>query len=191
MFCSIECRDEFYKYADLSSEKFNKFVFLLKKIAATFGGQKKLNKFINKHSSTSIFDFDFSDPSQSDYLLNIYKCFLSASSSSMGYGEDWLSENVDAATKKLITHIAGILIGNSTSRHHSDHKGRTYDENKKYLSKIERKRNQLTKLCFSTFRAMLNHSCVPSIDFFCVENTAIFYVKEPIKANEQLFISYV
>jgi hypothetical protein len=193
MFCSIECRDEFYKYADLSPGHINKFAFLLEKIAATFGGQEKLNKFINKHSSTSIFDFDFSDPHHPDYLLNICKCFLSAHPSCFAKEIeelDWGKKDLDATTDRLLRLLLGNFIGNSISTANVEHKGITYDESK-YSIRLDQMRTSLDKQLFSTFRALLNHSCVPNVDFFCIENTVIFYVKEPIKANEQLFISYM
>jgi hypothetical protein len=188
MFCSTECRDEFYKYSDLSSGHYNCYNFLLKKIEAAFDGQKKLNKYIDdhSHSSTTIFDFDFSDPSHPNYLLNIYKCFLSAHHAVL-FHDDWVG--YDVTTKKLMNLISSNMTDNPVKVAHLKHEGRVFDDNKKRL----RKSNNdvvLFKYNFNTFHALLNHSCVPNVEYFCIENTAIYYVKKPIKANDQLFIAY-
>jgi hypothetical protein len=193
MFCSTECRDEFYKCADLSSKEFNILKFLLKKIEIAFGGQKKLNKYLKKNLSCSIFDFDFSDQSHPDYWRNIYKCFFSAQPLELlNDWEGWIGNNYDETTKKLLFHVFRNMMNNSISNFFIEHKSKSFDESKKYLRRHDSVYYTLDKLqSFTTFRALLNHSCVANIACFYLESTAIFYVKTPIKANEQLFINYV
>lgn len=40
------------------------------------------------------------------------------------------------------------------------------------------------------FGSLFNHSCAPNIDRMIVDNKFVFIVRRPIKAGEQLFISY-
>jgi hypothetical protein len=192
MFCSTECRDEFYKYADLSSKQLDKHMFFLKKVEAAFGGQKNLNKYLKKNLSCSIFDFDFSDPSHPDYWRNIYKCFLSAKSSEIEE-EGWEGGRYSAITKMLIDHISGNLLVNSSCARRLEHEGNIFDEDMKRSRKSDANTDKMSSfhtLSFVTFRALVNSSCVPNLCSLHIENKTILYVKQPIKANEQLFFAY-
>jgi hypothetical protein len=185
MFCSTECRDEFYKHVDLSSkETFNKIEFLLKKIEVAFGGQENLNKYLKKNLSCTIFDFDFSDSSHPDYWLNIYKCFLSAKPSET---DDDVWQDYDATTRKLLNHISGNFTNNLNGTLRQQHKGNYFNKSTKQCGEPN---ESASTFYFTTFRALLNNSCVPNITSFFIENTTIFYVIQPIKANEQLFVAY-
>jgi SET domain-containing protein len=48
--------------------------------------------------------------------------------------------------------------------------------------------NHAQALCFG---GLLNHSCIPNVEVVSVDDKVAYYVVRPIKAGEQLFVSYV
>ncbi|KAG5674455.1 hypothetical protein PVAND_004425 [Polypedilum vanderplanki] len=187
MFCSTNCRDEFYKYTNLASNKFYKNVLFLNKMINIFGGRENLLQYLDSNPSSSIFDFDFSDLSHSDYMLNLYKCFLSSKSVPLVYDSP---ENFYPFEEKLSRIFNEKLLGNAVIITHCKHENEVTAKNREVIKNFQTAMYRAEKPCFSTFRALLNHSCVPNIDLVCINNTVVFYVKKPIKTNEQLFIAY-
>ncbi|KAG5681487.1 hypothetical protein PVAND_010917 [Polypedilum vanderplanki] len=187
MFCSTDCRDEFYKYTNFASDIFYKTEVFSNRMINIFGGREKLFQYIDSNPSNSIFDFDFSDSSHPDYWLNIYKCFLSSASAPLICD---CPQNENPLEEKFNRIFNEKFLGNAVYVNHQIHKNEVLPKNREAIKMFKTAHSQNEKPCFTTFRALLNHSCVPNIDLVSINNTIVFYVKKPIKANEQLFIAY-
>ncbi|KAG5674235.1 hypothetical protein PVAND_004215 [Polypedilum vanderplanki] len=176
MFCSTDCRDEFYEYADLSLKNFHKGIHFMNKLRKVFGGRENFIQFICNRQTCSIFDFDFRNINQANCLVNIYKCF-------------WSSTQTHIPFIDMFQSPFSNFINYSIHEFHYKNENEVFARSKLPVSNIE-KDIQFEKLCFTIFYALLNHSCLSNIDYVCINNTAIFYVKKPIEKNEQLFVAY-
>jgi hypothetical protein len=183
MFCSVECREEFYKYADFTDAEFDRMEMLKKKIEAKFGGSEKYEAYLLEDKNESLFDFDFSD--NDNYQLNIFKCLLSARREKLNTDDDQPKEEDDATTAPdSSTSISDIFLDNAKAYTHVNIDGF-------YGNKIvSLKKPTVDGAFFSSFLASLSQSCAPNLDFFCIENMIVVYVKRPIHAyKDQLSIA--
>lgn len=180
MFCSVDCREEFYKFAELSSGTFDSFKFLLNKIDFTFGGRKQLENYMSNHKPgiTSFFDFDFSNVTPAKKQLNIYKSFLASVPATFASNK-FSCDRYDQSTNELIVKLIRIFEYNSA------------------LSSLWRLPDVSFLECshdyhanvFTTFLGLLNHSCVPNTLITFADNKVLCIVQNSIKANEQLFFA--
>ncbi|KAL7037596.1 hypothetical protein ACKWTF_009295 [Chironomus riparius] len=177
MFCSPECRQTLYAKG-LNMETFMcENVKTLANIMDGFGGKKNFDKFL-KHNdiktiNKTIFDYDFSNADDPKNKENLVKCFLSLKSlKNYNIGNFCCSQS--HLSEKALHHILGIRKLNQQLTYYSD-----IDHS------FIKSGNSI-----SVFVSLLNHSCVPNVNSFSVDNKVSVVVLKPIKTGEQLFRSY-
>ncbi|KAG5680168.1 hypothetical protein PVAND_009693 [Polypedilum vanderplanki] len=182
MFCSNECRDEFYQHVDFSSKKYNGLEILLSKIKSAFGGGQKLERFLRafkiRKFDTSIFDLDYTKATKAEIQLHEFKCFLT---SSYAKKVSIRFDRCDSQTKRFLKRLYGIQHYNMLSYGGHDERLTTLKERfLKYPPGI---------LVHSAFFSLVNYSCIPNVNFLGNGDKFICFVKRNIKANEQIFNS--
>jgi SET domain len=135
-------KDEFVKYAELFDD--------------------------SKNYSKSIFDFDFSNPKDENYKINLLNCLLTLNHKK---NETMLN----APTAKFLNHFEDILRINRISMVYQEHN--SSDEHEHGYGVL-------------LFASLLNHSCDHNVDVVVIDNKFAFVVRKPINANEQLFMTY-
>ncbi|KAG5683648.1 hypothetical protein PVAND_012919 [Polypedilum vanderplanki] len=180
MFCSEECLNQFHTHAEVNlifkSNEFDSFKHLLSKIEFAFGGREKLKEYLKKPKDESFFDFDYSRVNSSNQELITYKCLMNSVSSINCPLKSSLFCNDDEDTKQLLQKLFKICMCNGIN----------------YPCINELGDNSLipkANVVFSKFFGLVNFSCVPNVASLCVDNKIICYVKQPIKANDQLFFA--
>lgn len=186
MFCSEKCLAEGYK-------KFNgREELILDSLCGNDIRQKMLRvmsdslfaagsfeELQNLASCKSVFDFDFSDPSDEETRKKLLICensFLPKTDSGIvvGYLKNIL--NLAEGPKKdfFVKFIAKIIL--------------SYMRNGVKLP--GRGTNAAVGGMLMPFVALLNHSCDPNIYASFVNSKCHLIVMKPVKANEQIFVNY-
>jgi tetratricopeptide (TPR) repeat protein len=180
MFCSTECRQKLYAKGLNMDTLLDTFmcenVKTLAVIMDGFGGKKNFDDFL-KHNdiktlNKTIFDYDFSNADDPKNKENLVKCFLSLKSTDYMIGNFCLSQS--HLPKEILHHILGIRHLNQQFTYYSDI-GNSFAIDGKSIS---------------VFVGLLNHSCLPNVNSFSIDNKVSVVVLKPIKAGEQLFRSY-
>jgi len=177
MFCSPECRQALYAKG-LNMETFMcENVKTLAVIMDGFNGKKGFEDFLKhndiKKLNKTIFDYDLSDSKDPKYKEKLVTCLMSLNSKkNFNIGDFCLSQNHLSDTNR--NHILGIRSLNQQHTYYYD------GEHTAVFSGNS----------ISTFVSLLNHSCVPNVNPFSVDNKVAVVVLKPIKAGEQLFRSY-
>jgi hypothetical protein len=190
MFCSPQCRDEFYNNSasDFYKDKFDIMTVLINKMSKAFGGYSKMKTFSDnvKKGEKSFYDLDFTDADQND--LNVCKAFFMSCRDVADANHRNLTQvfglNYGKKGYPMNVLILGILMGNFKHNSVLDTKFLEQCRN------LKESKLMLDAVCFSTFSDLINSSCVPNIDFVTIGEKIVVYVKRPIKTNEQLFFAY-
>jgi SET domain-containing protein len=141
-----------------------------------FSGKKAFENFLKnndiKKLNKTIFDYDLSDSKDPKYKEKLAICLMSLKSMKNYTMGNCLSQN--HLTDKNRNHILGIRHLNQQHTYYYDgeHKA-VYSGNS-----------------VSVFVSLLNHSCLPNVHSFSVDNKVAVVVLKPIKEGEQLFRSY-
>jgi len=151
------------------------------------------------HSSQerkTIFDVGLSDSESPEQRENRLKCFLSLYDKPANpdpirkfINSSYIKQRLHAMDipkspwnveffLKFYNRIMDIYDSNSVSMHTMN-----IEEHKKGECNIFGK----AILLFGSF---FNHSCDPNVDAICYENKFVYAVNRPVKAGEQLFVSY-
>jgi hypothetical protein len=191
MFCSSGCRDEFNTRVEFSNREFDKVALILSKMQSAFGGAGQLEAFMrtNKVGEKSLFDFNFSDPSRSGFMRDIFTCFLS-SAQSLSAASYLFNDRYGFFERQILCTILGVLDNNVTVYGHFNYAQFSEPRREHIGSGFFRLPQDYDGICYSTFYSLLNHSCMPNVKHTTVDNKAVVYVKKPVKAGEQLFVSY-
>jgi SET domain len=204
MYCSPHCQAEHHK-AIHSAECCKKplpivlivcakMIFIAKSIAGSF---KKLCNLINDTKPMTIFDCDLSDPTIPSYRKNLLKVLNSCA----------MSENskivITDNMKTMFNHSLFASIWETPEERellieifHKQlriHNTNKLEMGQHILEITPKEKCWYVKsigggLC--PFASLFNHSCDANVKRFTVENKLVFVVGQPIKAGEQLFISY-
>ncbi|KAG5672493.1 hypothetical protein PVAND_002619 [Polypedilum vanderplanki] len=182
MFCSIECRNEFYSLFNFSSNEFNYLVFSLSKIERAFGGRKQLISFLKNYRReiTSFFDDNFLTASKSEIQLNAYKSLLS-SSVPVIVPPPFFHKN-DKTTNDLLHRLANLKLCNVVYCLRYDDRVIGTE-----ITLRQMRNRPRSNSVFSRFFGLINYKCIANVESACIDNKIVCYVKQPIKANEQLF----
>lgn len=193
MFCSIKCRDLTYKSVEnlewMVSENTQNIHYerILSEIEEAFCGHDKFLKFLSKDLgdikkfNKTVFDYDFVNNQHAK--LSAIKSSLSLLPSTKGISHQVLEaarkvSKGNSSVESFIQHLATILEKNCyLARNDEDIIGddvQAFD--------VQR---------FYPFYSLFNHSCFANVFTLEADDALIFYVVNPIKANEQLFINYL
>ena len=177
MFCSTECKEDFYAMLDKKELLAHPGMKMLSKLASSFGGYKMLNDYITNATDVdlkkTIFDFYLNNTEDPEYDLGLAISFLSLTSifkSSMG--DDQIYKYVST---KAANHISGIVSINDfvCAYGSGDTRLPVYDGSR-----------------INIFRSLINHNCVSNVNAIFVDNKEVILALKPIKAGEQLVYCY-
>lgn len=204
MYCSTDCQAEHLKFIKSieSSKKplpivlttCAKMIFIAIEVA---GGFKKLCNLISESKSKTVFDFDLSNPESPDYKQNLLRVINSCAMSESSKIN--ITDNMKAIfnhppfdsiwetpeERELLIDIfhRQLRIHNTNQLEMGAHTLDTvFDETYWYSKTIGGG--------LYPFASLFNHSCDANVKRFTVDNKLAFVVGRPIKAGQQLFISY-
>ena len=200
MFCSSRCAElgkKIFHEAEVTLRciDFTQRI-LLEALEICDGSFDKLSTLVNDPStaSRSFFDFDWSDPDnvkhKMDGLLTFNSLQLCPVNDELDYVQThpvlnlFKTEREKEIAKGFMTRIARILTVNSYGMDWWSPK--MPDEDRSVLASSKMKIGSAILI----FGSLFNHSCAPNIDRMIVDNKFVFIVRRPIKAGEQVFISY-
>lgn len=171
-----------------------KMIFIALSIVGSF---KKLCKLIEESKNKTVFDYDLSDPDdvsrQKNLLTVINSCAMSEHSKIVmsekmkeifdhpPFDSIWETEE----ERELLIDFfhRQLRIHNTNQLEMGEHTFESMEGDKFWYSKTIG-----GGLC--PFSSLFNHSCDANVKRFTVENKLAFVVGRPIKAGDQLFISY-
>lgn len=157
------------------------------------GSIEELEKFLaeNQNPSTTVYDFDFSDPSDSSnaksYLISLYCLSRSENVCESDSPEKILKSHPKLTTmwasheafiRKFIFRI--LQVGESNFHSMSGWSIRKY----------ENKVPQMVGIACYPFISLVNHSCAPNVNRIYIDDNMLLLVERPIRKGEQLFDCY-
>lgn len=176
MYCSEGCREKDYHQTDCTVLEDGAHAYLTEKLVYEYA--KILNfdpaaalNLMNGRERKTIFDFDLSDPEAEDYERTLFKIVNEMSKLPAETPTETPSMYPIENLHKHFWDIAGY---NGVQFHEF-----SYGLFDKGLGRV-----------ILAFGSLLNHSCYPNIEHVMVDDKMVFIVTRPIKAGEQLFISY-
>lgn len=185
MFCSTECMklNHFHNLQCQSSDGVdasNEMLFRISRMCVETlencnYNWNKIKELLNPPSpKKTIFDLDLSDPNDSkenDYNLTLVIHSLHKNEDDLSLLRHGLANNNRIHLSTLIDEQMKIMNTNAFAMHR--------DSDDSHFG-----------AGLFAFGSLFNHSCSPNVDRIAVDNKLAFYVRTPIKANEQLFIAY-
>lgn len=199
MYCSEECRnkDTSHPYQccnEALPELFNltmRMQFMAFNIA---GGFKEVIELLHPSKMTpkTVLDFDLTNPDDPAYKKNMLVCLNS------------LSKQVHKAEKKKLMDIYSHLVLdtppiNDMPRSEEEieflmefipGQAMIYDTNAYELKEYTKREDLAVGGAIFPFSSLFNHSCMPNAKRFTVNNKITIFAARPIKAGEQIFVSY-
>lgn len=170
MYCSNACKDKDLLHSDYCMQRRPRMTDVMISGASRIM-KSELAAFhsINEREKKTVFDFDLSNPEAADYEESILKIVNSLSKG------DSFEFPCDEPVIKLFVHFNGILSRNAFELGEFAH---------------DRQLEASIGVGLCAFGSLFNHSCYPNVDHVMVEGKLVFVVSRPIKAGEQLFVSY-
>lgn len=158
------------------------------------GGFKELVELLrpDKMVPKTVLDFNLNDPNDPDYKKNMLFCLYS------------LSKQVHKEEKKKLMDIYSHLVLNTPPINESQRseeeieflmdfipgQSMIYDTNAYELKEYTKKEDIAVGGAVFPFSSLFNHSCMPNAKRFIVNNKIAIMAARPIKAGEQIFVSY-
>lgn len=203
MFCSQQCLNEawnsYHNFECLIIDKCMKSGVLQIALRIYFqalnffhGSIEKLENFIeNQKNSISVFDFDFS-------LENHEKNFKNSLISLLSLVKNEISHENDSPEKIFTNHS---ILAEQWKNHENFIRKffkktiQICDSNFHEICGWSRQMSksltpQMIGVACYPFLSLLNHSCVPNVNRFYIEDKACLIVEKPIKKGEQIFDCY-
>ena len=161
------------------------------------GSFKNLHDMITEPKRHTVFDFDLSNPDSSTYkhhLLSVINSCAMSKNSELVITEkmkaifdrppfDSLWDSKEERENLIDCFHKQLRIHNTNQLEMGEHTFENLPDQKFWYSKTIG-----SGLC--PFSSLFNHSCDSNVKRFTVDNKIAFVVGRPIKAGEQLFISY-
>ena len=182
MYCSDECaiQDVYHKKSCLSKVacKFNTFEKFMMEAVEIVGDLDSMVGLLADDSKKTVFDFDLSDPDDPMYKKNLLIAFNGLKATADAEVKEIASQSTEFG--ELSTEIPLKLrrIFNTNAYDMSAVCGKGVGKPEKYGEGI------------FPFLSLLNHSCYPNVTHITVDNKFVLTVSRPIKAGEQIFITY-
>lgn len=183
MYCSTACEEEYARINELHADLPDNILFTTtRKALSICGGYDELNEAYFDTTKRTVFDYDFSDPNDSEVNLKRFKCVASLRQ---------IEINTIELLGKLMPEIIQYSILLKTMNLPSHHES--------ILNKFFKKSLQIAScnalsLKFSyallIFLPLINHSCDPNIDVIYVDGHYAAIVNRPLKAGDQLYKTF-
>lgn len=201
MFCSEKCEsyaNEVYhkQEVNLRTMEFIQKI-LLESVYICDGSYEKLRKIVDNKElqSKTVFDFDWcKQKNESDKRLDKFISFNALQVGPDSFEHDWidshpvldtLSDEQKCIAKMFLRRVSRIL---SVNCYALDWITPELESSNSHANAC----SQRMKIGSGLFilGSLFNHSCAPNIDRILVDNKFVFFVRRPIMAGDQLFISY-
>lgn len=198
MYCSVDCREKDIYHTNCDSSLLSHTLAALRMIFGSYkiaGGVKKLVELLKNESSKTVFDFDLSNPNATDYSQNLLVAvnYLSRA-----------AENTKIAKVAWDELVKVLPIAETTRPTSEDELLLKFLRNQLpiyFTNAMEIKETILDKVSrewterpvgygIFPFASLINHSCYPNVCRVTVDNKMVLVVSRPIKAGEQIYISY-
>jgi SET domain len=162
----------------------SKMIEIINQSLKIAGSVKELESLFNKTSKT-VFDFDLTNLPTDELKKKLLKCVISLDGSR--------SEKVETKLFKILFEAAYNKQQVEFLEKFATQMMKVCNTNQFSLKVFDKKRNELVKLgsCLLPFASRMNHSCDPNVIWFASGDKFVFIVAKPIKAGEQLFVSYL
>lgn len=174
MYCSKECQKRTYQIseatANLIADSPMKTPEKIQAIIQDFFNSpddESLETLGSDNYPKTVFDFDFSDPKDENYKKNLGYCLLGLNAKS----------TVNKIRQNFENHFSGIIAKSGSSMQ--------YKKNQKESKLVSH------GAAYLVFGGLLNHSCDPNVGKVDFDGKVAFIILKPIKANEQIFNSYM
>lgn len=145
------------------------------------GGKANFKELVKDGDTRTVFDFDFSNPKDPSYEKNMLIACNALSKAAIP--ENMREDNTkDKYENEMVRNQLRIHQTNSFKM----------DENRRELFR-NGTGQYITRTVGSgifPFTSLINHSCYPNVKHITVDNKFVICVTRPIKAGEQLYISY-
>jgi SET domain len=185
MFCSNQCLDvgsrQLIKFNTLNFrfENFpSDYLQNLLKALDISDNLQDLEAIYTDPKSTSVFDYDLSEPKSPQTKRNMLKCAASLRK------RDQDNSSVDYSILKTLASVS--RISNSAVCEFITRQGAINECNNLGVQVKE----DVQGTALFLFASLLNHSCDPSIDTFYIDSSAAFVINRPVRVGEQLFLNY-
>ena len=204
MYCSPECqtKDQCHsleccvRNAKPNLITSSEFLMTLGSIKAA-GGEDELMALVDNAETRNLFDFDWSNPDDPLYEKNLLLVvnglsktagsFMSFGSFMLKYYEPLVDKSRSSAKikflKKFIKNQSTIYLTNGYSL-------KEFNREKVAPGLACQQYDKRVGSGLFLFSSLLNHSCYSNVTRVTVENKLVLVVARPIKAGEQIFISY-
>lgn len=164
-----------------------------------FDSVTALRKFVDENQlmSETVFDFDWSN-CDDDNLKNILICISSAEISQSKRHKGDKTAIVDSIIKTMSTHVEFSQFLRDTREDHGEFIDimlqkivKAFDSSWKCPRLSSMAAHRFSRNYFHPSMMLLNHSCDPNVFTTIVDDNKIAWIaNRPIKAGQQLFISY-
>lgn len=143
------------------------------------GTKSALMGLLEKQDVKTVFDFDLSNPKAPDYEKIILKTVNMLSKSARISSETKSGE----LYQRLLHHFRNI--SNNNSYQYAEYSYEKHADGKIYFDFAKAMGGGIFP-----FASLLNHSCYPNVAQVIVEGKLVFVVARPVKAGEQILVSY-
>ena len=177
MFSSTGCMEKTYsKFGEMKTMLMDD-VKLLAEIVALFDGQEKFDQCLNSknHNLASIFDYDLHNPKDKKYNRKIATCLLELSASNKHPVNVELCHIGKNQQKEAADRVLDILFMNNITHTFCDDGSNWHNDS----------------ASIPLFANLINHSCMPNAFPIFDDNKIVLCISEPIKAGDQIFVSYM
>ena len=160
------------------------------------GGLDKLLDFITDTKPKTVFDFDLSNPKDSCYERNLLSAVCAHSKNfnvdktMVAFTRDEVIDLMSTKANLKTNEELDLLVEFFNNLQRIFYNNAYEMEEPTGDHPIEDDDVRLMGCGIFPFASLFNHSCFPNIDRITVDNKLAFFVKRPVKAGEQLFISY-
>lgn len=185
MFCSEECQEmeasrHFNRdFEGLNSSPIEKSLKMQRESIRVAGGVNQLFELLKDSEDKTIFDFDFSNPDDPMYDKNQLIALN-------GLCKNW-KEVVEFKSDQQLLDISLMEESDSSQ---ARKKMLKFAINQLDIYYVNSSIMQKGREGIYLFKSLLNHSCIPNVIPFNFGDKIALIVARPIKAGDQLFISY-
>ena len=174
----------------------SEFLMTLGSVKAA-GGEDKLMALVDNEETRTLFDFDWSNPDDPLYEKNLLLAVNGLSKAStpfMTFGTDILKHFKPIADKPRspdqIQFLLKFIKNQSTIYLTNAYEMKKFEREKVGPGRARQLYDKPVGSGLFLFSSLLNHSCYSNVTRVTVENKLVLVVARPIKAGEQIFISY-
>lgn len=209
MYCSLECQSEHSQFIHALECESRKNIYKRMRVPVSFlkralsftGGVEELQRLLSDPTPRTVFDYDLSSSEDPSYKRNLLLAVNSLSTANSR--ETNIISAFPAQNRARLMNLLNIeqrteeerqflfeLFCHCLSIHNSNQYQMKQHSRKIKPDTVSIITNQLIGNGLFPFSSLFNHSCEANVKRITVDNKFAIVVVRPVKAGEQLFISY-